>query len=71
MKGKSVIAIEIDKNVIDRKGYKRMYAAGKDFNIYPRLIKYCCVGNNNVKSEFSKNDVRRYRFSYEYFIQNI
>ena len=56
MKGKSVIAIEIDnyKNVIDRKEYKSMHAAGKDLNINPGLIKYCCEGRNNVKSGFSK-----------------
>ena len=46
MKGKSVIAIEIDnyKNVIDRKDYKSMYAAGKALNINPGLIKYYCEG---------------------------
>ena len=66
MKGKSVIAIEIDnyKTVIDRKEYKSMYAAGKDLNINPGLIKYCCEGKNNIKSGFSKNDGRRYRFIY-------
>ena len=69
MKGKSVIAIEIDdyKNEIGRKEYKSMYAAGKYLNINPWLIKYCCEWKNNVKSGFSKNDGRRYRFIYEYF----
>ena len=65
MKGKSVIAIEIDnyKSEIDRKGYKNMCAVIKDLYINPGLIKYCCDGNkNNVKSRFSKSDVRRYRF---------
>ena len=73
MKGKFVIAIEIDdyKNVIGRKEYKSMYAAGKDLNINPGLIKYCREGKNNVKSGFSKNDIRRYRFIYEYFFLNI
>ena len=59
MKGKFVIAIEIDdyKNEIGRKEYKSMHAVDKDLNINPGLIKCCCEGKNNVKSGFSKNDL--------------
>ena len=62
MKGKSVIAIEIDdyKNEIGKKEYKSMDAAGKYLNINSGLINYCCGGKNNVKSGFSKNDRRRF-----------
>ena len=70
MKGKPIIAIEIDnyENEIERKGYKGMYAASKGLNINSGLIKYCCDRKDIVKSRYSKIMERDIGlFNYEYF----
>lgn len=44
--------------------YKSIYACSKHLNINPGIIQMTCKGTNRCKTGFSKNNNKRYSFSY-------